>query len=131
MPKARKHKKGTTKKRTHTQTSNHVGADSLSGNPVRGTGREVISRPSAPVTTAPAKPAKRAFGSPATRNAQSLVTPVIVALGCWGLAASFAFFYATDPNHLLYAAVAAAMALIWTIICANRAYKLYMLRQRA
>lgn len=111
MPKARKHKKGTTKKRTHTQTNHAL--------------------PQAAAPTVTAKPARRAFASPAPRGLQSLFTPAIVALGCWGLAISFAFFYATDPNHLLYAGVAAAMALIWTIICANRVYKLYMLRQRA
>lgn len=113
MPKARKHKKGTTKKRTHTQ-SNHA-----------------LSHAGAAVATAPAKPANRAFMSPAARGPQSLITPAIVALGCWGLAISFVFFYVSDPNHLLYAGVAAAMALMWTIICANRAYKFYRLRQRA
>jgi hypothetical protein len=111
MPKARKHKKGTAKKKTH-PSANHVGADLL--------------RPSAP-----AKPTRRAFASPAANNVQSLITPAIVALGCWGLTFSFAFFYSSDPNHLLYAGVAAAMALIWTIICANRGYKLYMRRQKA
>jgi hypothetical protein len=123
MPKARKHKKGPTKKKMHA-SANHVGAD--------------LSRPSATRVGADssrsamtAKPARRAFASPAANNVQSLITPAIVALGCWGLTLSFAFFYSTDPNHLLYAGVAAAMALIWTIICANRVYKIYMRRQKA
>jgi uncharacterized membrane protein YdbT with pleckstrin-like domain len=45
---------------------------------------------------------------------QNLLFPVMVALGCWGMAISFVFFYTTDPNHNLYAGMAVVMALIWT-----------------
>ncbi len=37
----------------------------------------------------------------------------LVALGCWGMAISFAFFSA-DPNHYLFAGMAALMALMWS-----------------
>jgi len=106
MPKARKHKKGTAKK-TQTPTNR-------------------TSQPAAE----PVKPVRRAFVSPAARGPQSLITPAIVALGCWGLAVSFAFFY-SDPNHLLYGGVAAAMALLWSGSFALRVRKFYALRQRA
>lgn len=111
MPKARKHKKGTAKKRTPASAN--------------------YAQPQASAATAPARPANRAFTSPAVRGPQSLITPAIVALGCWGLVVSFAFFYSSDPNHLLYAGVAAAMALLWSFSFAIRVRKLYMLRQRA
>ncbi len=108
MPKARKHKKGTAKK---TQAPTY--------------------RASQPAAAAePVRPVRRAFVSPAARGPQSLITPAIVALGCWGLAASFAFFY-SDPNHLLYGGVAAAMALLWSGSFVLRVRKLYALRQRA
>ncbi len=44
---------------------------------------------------------------------QTLVFPAMVALGCWGMAFTLAYFYA-DPNHLLFAGIAALMGLIWT-----------------
>ena len=113
MPKARKHKKGTTKKRV-SASANHAPPQN-----------------SVPTAIVPARPANRAFTSPAVRGPQSLITPAIVALGCWGLVVSFAFFYSSDPNHLLYAGVAAAMALLWSFSFAMRVRKLYMLRQRA
>ncbi len=51
--------------------------------------------------------------------AQVVFMPVFVALGCWGLAISFLFFF-PDPNHVLYAGMAAAMGLIWSIITGLR-----------
>jgi hypothetical protein len=58
---------------------------------------------------------------PATRidAVQVIIMPVFVALGCWGLAVSFVFFF-PDPNHLLYGGMAAAMGLIWSIIAGLR-----------
>ena len=58
---------------------------------------------------------------PATRMdaAQVIIMPAFVALGCWGLAVSFVFFF-PDPNHLLYGGMAAAMGLIWSIIAGLR-----------
>lgn len=37
----------------------------------------------------------------------------MVALGCWGMAFTLAYFYA-DPNHLLFAGMATLMGLFWT-----------------
>jgi hypothetical protein len=51
--------------------------------------------------------------------AQGLLMPSFVALGCWGLAISFIFFF-PDPNHNLYGGMAAAMGLIWSIIVGLR-----------
>ena len=51
--------------------------------------------------------------------AQGIVMPVFVALGCWGLAISFLFFF-PDPNHVLYGGMAAAMGLIWSIMVGLR-----------
>jgi hypothetical protein len=47
----------------------------------------------------------------------------LVALGCWGLAISFAFF-STDPNHYLFAGMAVLMALIWSFSFGLRVHKL-------
>ena len=52
---------------------------------------------------------RRASGA----NYQALVMPALVALGCWGLAISFAFF-SSDPNRLIWAGMAAVMGLIWS-----------------
>ncbi|GAC1643687.1 MAG: hypothetical protein NVS4B12_08160 [Ktedonobacteraceae bacterium] len=51
--------------------------------------------------------------------AQGMLMPAFVALGCWGLAISFLFFF-PDPNHILYAGMAGAMGLIWSIIVGLR-----------
>ncbi len=51
--------------------------------------------------------------------AQGMLMPAFVALGCWGLAISFLFFF-PDPNHILYGGLAAAMGLIWSIIVGLR-----------
>ena len=51
--------------------------------------------------------------------AQGMLMPAFVALGCWGLAISFFFFF-PDPNHVLYAGMAAAMGLIWSIMVGLR-----------
>ncbi|GAC1428002.1 MAG: hypothetical protein PVS3B3_33060 [Ktedonobacteraceae bacterium] len=50
---------------------------------------------------------------------QGMLMPAFVALGCWGLAISFLFFF-PDPNHILYGGMAAAMGLIWSIIVGLR-----------
>ena len=51
--------------------------------------------------------------------AQGVIMPAFVALGCWGLAISFLFFF-PDPNHVLYGGMAAAMGLIWSIMVGLR-----------
>ena len=70
--------------------------------------RQEKSSPLTPVTTLsrPGSP----FGGSGT---QGLVMPALVALGCWGMAISFAFFSA-DPNHYLFAGMAALMGLMWS-----------------
>lgn len=45
--------------------------------------------------------------------------PIMVALGCWGMAISFAFFF-PDPNHYAYSALCAMMGITWTIIVGVR-----------
>jgi hypothetical protein len=60
----------------------------------------------------PAKAGTGARPAPQRGAFQTLVMPAMVALGCWGLAISFAFF-TTDPNRYLYAGMAAVMGLMW------------------
>ncbi len=73
--------------------------------------------------------ANRRFGSPRAAGPQSLILPSMVALGCWGMAISFAYFY-NDPNHLLFAGMAALMALLWTYSVYMRIRKLRAVRQK-
>ncbi|MDQ2714625.1 MAG: hypothetical protein M3Z08_06940 [Chloroflexota bacterium] len=73
---------------------------------------------------------KRGFSSPPVLSAQSLLWPFMVALGCWGLAISFVFF-SVDPNHTLYGALAALMALLWSFSFAIRVRKLLQQRSRS
>ncbi|MBA2286165.1 MAG: hypothetical protein H0W02_11820 [Ktedonobacteraceae bacterium] len=72
----------------------------------------------------------RAFSSPPVAGPQSLLWPFMVALGCWGLAISFVFF-SVDPNHTLYGALAALMALLWSFSFAIRVRKLLQQRSRS
>ncbi|TMC22812.1 MAG: hypothetical protein E6J34_05095 [Chloroflexi bacterium] len=44
---------------------------------------------------------------------QGLIMPAAVALACWGLAISFAF-YSTDANRLLWCGFAILMGLMWS-----------------
>jgi hypothetical protein len=41
--------------------------------------------------------------------------PGMVALGCWGLAFSFLFF-SKEANHTLFGAMAALMAVMWSVM---------------
>jgi len=70
----------------------------------------------------------RPFLSPGVRGPQSLIWPVMVALGCWGMAFSFLVF-SKDVNHVLFAGMAALIALLWTFSVWVRIRKL-LLRQR-
>jgi hypothetical protein len=72
----------------------------------------------------------RRFVSPRVSGPQSLVLPAMVALGCWGMAFSFAYFY-NDPNHFLFAGMAAVMALIWSYSVYIRIRKLRATRQKS
>ena len=57
---------------------------------------------------------KRPLSGMTAGSMQALVMAAMVALGCWGFAASFIFF-TTTQNHVLYGAMAAVMALMWTV----------------
>ena len=74
--------------------------------------------------------ATRRFVSPRVVGPQSLILPSMVALGCWGMAFSFAYFY-NDPNHLLFAGMAVLMALLWTYSVYTRFRKLRATRQKS
>lgn len=53
-------------------------------------------------------------GARATQKAsQNIWMSALVALGCWGLAFSFAFL-TTEENHFLFAGMAVLMALMWS-----------------
>jgi hypothetical protein len=71
----------------------------------------------------------RAFFSPPVRGVQSLIWPLLVAFGCWGLAISFLFF-SVDPNHTLFAGMAALLALAWSFSVGARVRKLLQVRAR-
>jgi hypothetical protein len=62
-----------------------------------------------------------------TTSIMSLLMPGMVALGCWGMAFTFTVF-STDPNRLLFGAMAALMALMWSVNFGIRARK--VLRQK-
>lgn len=81
--------------------------------------------------TAPAQPAvaNRRFASRVV-GPQGLIMPSMVALGCWGMAISFAYFY-NDPNHWLFAGMAALMALLWSYSVYVRFRKVRAARQRS
>ncbi|HEU5379514.1 MAG TPA: hypothetical protein VFV38_29170 [Ktedonobacteraceae bacterium] len=78
----------------------------------------------------PDLPARQVRGSSLStggQNLQNLAFSGMVALGCWGMAFFFAFFY-TEANRYLYGAIMAITALGWSIIVARR-WSTY--RQRA
>lgn len=67
---------------------------------------------------------------PATGTATGMIgllMPAMVALGCWGMAFTFAVF-STDANRLLFAGMAALMALMWSVSFGIRVRK--VLRQK-
>ncbi len=99
MPKTKARKRSAAP-RNATQTTRAIGQGSTPSTNRRSTGRNtpVASRLEA---------------------TQGVLMPAFVALGCWGLAISFLFFF-PDPNHLLYGGMAAAMGLIWSIIVGIR-----------
>jgi hypothetical protein len=70
---------------------------------------------SRPATAQPGPSSARVRRVPAQSGmAQNLAFPLMVALGCWGMAFTLAYFYTSDPNHLLFAGMAALMGLFWT-----------------
>lgn len=81
--------------------------------------RRKIKHSTPPVTSSvekvarqPARPA-RVSRRQAVPLSQGLVMDGMVALGCWGMAASFAFF-TNDPNRYLFAGLCLLMALMWS-----------------
>jgi predicted lipid-binding transport protein (Tim44 family) len=61
----------------------------------------------------PAAPTSRARPTTATQGTQGLLMSGMVALGCWGLAAYYAFIM-NDSNHFLFGGFAAVLALLWS-----------------
>jgi hypothetical protein len=108
MPKASKARKKTTKIGTVQQrpSQSAVGAAQSS------TQASVVPQ----ATVSPA--ARSRLASRGVAGPQSLVFPAMVALGCWGMAFTLAYFY-SDPNRFLFAGMAALMGVFWT-------YSLYM-----
>ena len=120
MPKARRSKKSA--KMSNAQ-SRAVRAPQNPG-VASGTGQRDRVAPTPPAVT------NRRFVSPKVAGPQSLILPSMVALGCWGMVFSFAYFY-NDPNHLLYAGLAAVMALLWSYSVFVRIRKLRATRQKS
>lgn len=73
---------------------------------------------------------RRRAVAPKPRPLQDLIFPIMVALGCWGMAFTLAFFY-TDPNRFLFAGMAALMALLWTYNAVTRIRKALLARQQS
>jgi hypothetical protein len=109
MPKARKRRKETGRRNAT--------------NPPASSNKNVQS--AAPKSAAPARPL---FVGRA-RGPESLIMPVMVALGCWGFAFSF-IFLSTEANHVLFGAMAALLALMWSVSVGIRIRKLLSLRQK-
>lgn len=58
---------------------------------------------------------------------QSVIMPGMVALGCLGMAFTFTVF-STDPNRLLFAGLAAIMAIMWAVSFGVRLRKIIQRR---
>jgi hypothetical protein len=99
-------------------------ASHLSQNPGARTGLANKAAVAPPVAT------NRRLASPRVASGQSLILPSMVALGCWGMAFSFVYFY-NDPNHLLFAGMAALMALLWSYSVFVRIRKMRAMRQKS
>jgi hypothetical protein len=80
--------------------------------------------------SAPSAVTNRRLVLPRVAGPQSLILPSMVALGCWGMAFSFVYFY-NDPNHLLFAGMAALMALLWSYSVFVRIRKMRAVRQKS
>ncbi|HKV58782.1 MAG TPA: hypothetical protein VJO32_10895 [Ktedonobacteraceae bacterium] len=120
MPKARRSKKSA-------KVSN---AQSRAARASQSTGMASGAGQRNKVAATPPAVTNRRFVSPRVAGPRSLILPSMVALGCWGMVFSFAYFY-NDPNHWLYAGLAAAMALLWTYSVYVRVRKLRATRQRS
>jgi hypothetical protein len=122
MPKARKSKKAIKVSNAQSRvarTPQNVGMESGVG----------VGQNTKAASPQPAM-ANRRFVSPRVAGPQSLILPGMVALGCWGMAFSFAYFY-NDPNHMIFAAMAALMALLWSYSVFARIRKMRAMRQKS
>ncbi len=111
MPKARKRKRVATQKNAQTI-------------------QQVSTAPKAVERTTRKTAANRPFFSPRVAGPQSLIWPCMVSLGCWGMALSF-YVFSTDPNHVLFAGMAALLALLWTFSVVMRVRKLLLLSRKS
>jgi len=97
----------------------------------RGSSERVqVSQSAAPLsrdTTRTEQPAARRAPMPSGPTPMSLVMAAMVALGCWGMAASFMFF-SPDPNRYLFGGMGVLMALMWSFSFGLRLRK--VLQQR-
>lgn len=119
MPKARKKK--STKMSNAQSRALRVSQNAGASTKLASANRAVSAQPAI---------AHRRFASPRVAGPQNLILPSMVALGCWGMAFSFAYFY-NDPNHVLFAGMAAMMALLWTYSVYTRIRKLRAMRQKS
>ena len=126
MPKARRSKKAT---KTGAAQSRVTRASQNTAVAQRERGAAIpASAPTAAPGSAQAAGMNRRIVSPRVAGPQSLVFPAMVALGCWGMAFTLAYFY-TDPNRFIFAGIAVLMALLWTYSVVVRIRKLRALRQ--
>lgn len=120
MPKTRQRKKGGARKSSQQKAS--MAASSADVKATDNVQAEVGAGRTARSVRTGARPS-------GFQQIQGTFFPALVALGCWGMAFSFFFFYA-DPNRNLYAGMAALMGLLWTISFALRLRKVMQARQR-
>ncbi len=109
MPKARKRRKEASRRSAANTAGSHT----------------KNTQPDTAKVTTPARP----LFAPRARGPESLIMPVMVALGCWGFAFSFIFF-STEANHVLFGVMAALVALMWSVSVGLRIRKLRSLRQK-
>jgi hypothetical protein len=126
MPKASKARKKATKTGTVERRPGQVAVKSPAQPSARASGSaQVAASPTRVPATSPGNRAGQRgarLAAPGASGMQSVVFAGMVALGCWGMAFTLAYFY-TDPNRYLFAGMAALMGLFWT-------YSLYMRIQK-
>ncbi|HEV2653817.1 MAG TPA: hypothetical protein VGT82_02620 [Ktedonobacteraceae bacterium] len=86
------------------------------------TRQPVVERP----TPVPATGARQ-LGKAKNPGMQSILMPGMVALGCLGMAFTFVAF-SSDPNRLLFAGIAAVMAVMWSVSFGVRLRKILQRR---
>lgn len=127
MPKASsKGRKKATKTATLERRTGQVAVKSPAQSSARASGAAQVAASPARVPAPGNRPGQRgarlATRGTGASGLQSVVFAGMVALGCWGMAFTLAYFY-TDPNRYLFAGMAALMGLFWT-------YSLYMRIQK-